>query len=189
MEDAYKISIRNERYKQVYLLNAFIFLVTTLALVWVCYNAGNVYGYAFAAVLLFATYREYKQFRQFEKISPSKKDYAALFIFLAAGIVWMLLHMISAGIVLICLGLLLSLLRQKFIFTFNKEGISGNDFFVNQKAWSNLNNVILKDGLLTLDFKNNKIYQAEIITEESNVTDETAFNIFCKKHIENTVAQ
>ncbi len=44
--------------------------------------------------------------------------------------------------------------------------------------WAAMENVILKDNLLTIDFKTNKIIQVEIV-EGSKMVDETEFNQFC----------
>ena len=45
--------------------------------------------------------------------------------------------------------------------------------------WTEMDNVILKDNLLTVDFKTNKIIQVEIL-ENNRMIDETEFNFFCK---------
>jgi uncharacterized membrane protein YobD (UPF0266 family) len=47
--------------------------------------------------------------------------------------------------------------------------------------WTEMDNVILKDNLLTIDLKTNKIIQVEIM-ENSRMVDETEFNLFCKEH-------
>jgi len=45
--------------------------------------------------------------------------------------------------------------------------------------WTEMDNVMLKDNLLTIDFKTNKIIQVEIV-ESNRIVDETEFNLFCK---------
>lgn len=51
--------------------------------------------------------------------------------------------------------------------------------FSNKKYnWQDFSNIVLKDNLLTLDFKNNKVVQLEI---EENGVDEESFNKFCAK--------
>ncbi len=50
--------------------------------------------------------------------------------------------------------------------------------------WQQLDNVILKDNILTIDFKTNKIIQSEIV-EEAAKTDEINFNLFCKAQLKN----
>ena len=49
--------------------------------------------------------------------------------------------------------------------------------------WKELSNVILKDGLLTIDFKNNKIIQQSIMYADR--VNEKEFNEFCKKQLIN----
>jgi hypothetical protein len=49
--------------------------------------------------------------------------------------------------------------------------------------WVEMENVILKDNLLTIDFKTNKIIQVEIV-ENYRMVDETEFNLFCKEQIQ-----
>ena len=48
--------------------------------------------------------------------------------------------------------------------------------------WNELNNLILKDGLLTIDFKNNKLFQHLLLNSDEDV-DEKSFNAFCKQQL------
>jgi cellulose synthase/poly-beta-1,6-N-acetylglucosamine synthase-like glycosyltransferase len=48
--------------------------------------------------------------------------------------------------------------------------------------WSEMENVILKDNLLTIDFKTNKIIQVEIV-ESARAVDEAEFNRFCTEQL------
>jgi hypothetical protein len=50
--------------------------------------------------------------------------------------------------------------------------------------WSAFTNVILKDGLLTLDFKTNRIMQKELVDDEDeDDADEEEFNIYCRSRL------
>ncbi len=50
--------------------------------------------------------------------------------------------------------------------------------------WSAFTNVILKDGLLTLDFKTNRIMQKELVDDEDeDEADEEEFNIYCRSRL------
>ena len=51
-------------------------------------------------------------------------------------------------------------------------------------AWSQLSNLVLKDGLLTIDLQNNKMIQAPIC-DSPETTDEKSFNSFCAAHLPN----
>ena len=48
--------------------------------------------------------------------------------------------------------------------------------------WTAMENVMLKDNLITIDFKTNRIIQVEIV-ESNRMVDETEFNLFCKEYI------
>ncbi|MBL7703184.1 MAG: hypothetical protein JNM14_13105 [Ferruginibacter sp.] len=49
--------------------------------------------------------------------------------------------------------------------------------------WAAMENVVLKDNLLTMDFKTNKIIQVEIV-EQAKAVDETEFNLFCNQQLQ-----
>ena len=51
-------------------------------------------------------------------------------------------------------------------------------------VWSQLSNLVLKDGLLTIDLQNNKMIQAPIC-DSPETTDEKSFNRFCVAHLPN----
>ena len=49
-------------------------------------------------------------------------------------------------------------------------------------CWNEFNNIILKDNVLTLDFKNNKLLQLNVQESDTKI-DENNFNNFCRKFI------
>ena len=65
----------------------------------------------------------------------------------------------------------------------NKEGITFNTFPKKHLTWTEVVNVVMKDGLITIDQRNNKLYQKEV---EGDVTpaDEAEFNTYCRSFIE-----
>lgn len=65
---------------------------------------------------------------------------------------------------------------------FSTRFIMFDNLFKKKYNWSEFNNIVLKDNLLTLDFKNNKIFQRETIDEESDC-DEDEFNAFCREQL------
>ncbi|MBX3241585.1 MAG: hypothetical protein KIT80_11415 [Chitinophagaceae bacterium] len=78
--------------------------------------------------------------------------------------------------------------RQSLEIGVSDERIVINTFFRKRYAWNEFSNVILRDNLLTLDFKNNRILQREIIPERSDVVEEE-FNRFCREQLQNTADQ
>jgi hypothetical protein len=71
-------------------------------------------------------------------------------------------------------------------------GVSGDLVVINtlirrKYNWSAFNNVVLKDGLLTLDFKSNRLIQKEVLDDDDWDADEDEFNDYCRSRLQ-TVA-
>lgn len=67
---------------------------------------------------------------------------------------------------------------------FSKDEIAYNTFPNKKKMyWNELNNVVLKDGLLTIDHKNNTLVQKETDEDVSPLL-ESEFNNFCRRQLE-----
>jgi len=82
---------------------------------------------------------------------------------------------------LVVLGILYHLALQKLQFIFTPEKVLKLNFPGKEFEWNVFNNVILKDNVLTLDFKNNKLIQAEI--EKSQNINEQQFNSFAQSQL------
>lgn len=65
---------------------------------------------------------------------------------------------------------------------FSNDHITFNRLFRKKYPWSAIDNVILKDGILTVDFKDNKIFQKEIDSGE-NEASEQEFNGWVKQFL------
>lgn len=62
-----------------------------------------------------------------------------------------------------------------------QDAVTVKKTFSNKKyTWQDFSNIVLKDNLLTLDFKNNKVVQLEI---EENGVEEENFNAFCREKL------
>jgi hypothetical protein len=79
-------------------------------------------------------------------------------------------------------GLLLWLDKKPEVVVDEKEVILKRLFRDRAYPWSAFSNIIFKDGILTLDFTDNRLIQLEADTL-ADFPGETAFNEFCKKHI------
>jgi hypothetical protein len=70
---------------------------------------------------------------------------------------------------------------------FSAEQIVLNTLIKKKISWSELDSVILKDGILTLNFKNNRIFQKEVPDENESDADEQEFNRYCREQLEKVV--
>jgi Protein of unknown function (DUF1056) len=68
---------------------------------------------------------------------------------------------------------------------FYSEGIVLNSLFKKKFPWSSFHSVILKDGLLTLDFKDNKLIQKEVLDDDEPDAPEDEFNDYCQSKLVN----
>jgi hypothetical protein len=115
-----------------------------------------------------------------------KKDYVVTYkwALLAGAILWFVQPLTSFFIAFFYL--IAAILERQIKFPqeigFDKEGATFNTFPFKHHVWEEIANVILKDNILTIDFKNNKIFQKETETEVTP-TVEAEFNEFCNLNL------
>jgi hypothetical protein len=67
---------------------------------------------------------------------------------------------------------------------FTDSHITINTLIRRRHQWRDFNNIVLKDDLLTLDFKNNRLLQRETVDEEGDA-EEDEFNLYCQQQLKN----
>lgn len=105
------------------------------------------------------------------------------FIFFILGICWINLENYYAVAINFVIGVLFYLAVQRLSVFISGKGVTINFFPKKEYGWDQFSNVILKDGLLTLDFKNNKLFQGEI--EDEKAINENEFNSFANIELKN----
>lgn len=103
---------------------------------------------------------------------------------LAAGLFWIGMPFFQWMILLfIFFAVFESQAKYPLEIGFNNDEIVLNTFFKKKIYWNALNAVILKDGILTLDFRNNKLFQKEVLEDEEPDADEDEFNEYCRERL------
>jgi hypothetical protein len=102
--------------------------------------------------------------------------------FIAIVISWIVLGAYLVGLINIAIYLLSLAATRRLIVHFTGNAILFPSFPQRRVSWDELNNVVLKDGILTIDFRNNKLLQQEI-DEELSPVNEKEFNDFCKSQL------
>ena len=111
-----------------------------------------------------------------------KKKISFTIILLCAGIC---LNLFTAtayvGSLLILAGIIEKYISKNKEIGFSEAGIVISGLFPKQISWSELNNVVIKDDLLTMDFKNNKVFQRYTDDEEDDEyeVESDEFNEYC----------
>ncbi len=85
--------------------------------------------------------------------------------------------------------ILLAILERQVKFPleigFSEKQVVFNTLFKKKYDWSQLDNVVLKDGLLTIDFINNRLLQREVEDEDyEDEVSEEEFNAFCRQQLQ-----
>jgi hypothetical protein len=114
---------------------------------------------------------------------PEKVRYRYLLLLAAMG--WMFFTPAPwMGALFLVLVFLEYQTKRPLEIGFDKDRIVINNLLKQQFDWAAFNNVLLKDGLLTLDFKNNKLIQREVADDdEDDDADEEEFNAYCRDRL------
>ena len=89
------------------------------------------------------------------------------------------------GILIITCGLIEKIILQKREFGFSKNIIQENGLLGKKINWNELNRVILKDDILTIDHKNNKLIQVHTDNQDDDDYEVGAdeFNAYCQNRL------
>ncbi len=173
----FDISLKNSKIKS-YRVIALLIVIVNLAFFIFFLIAGFHFSESVAAVfliLLYCLYRFYvsKKF----KIGFYLDD---LSFFIVAGC-WVATQNYLVAFVSTIMGILYHLSLKKLQFIFTNDFVKKMNYPLTEFPWSKFTNVMLRDNILTLDFKNNKLLQLEI--EDGKKIDEKLFNEFAKERM------
>jgi len=102
---------------------------------------------------------------------------------LIAGLVWTRMPYFQWLVVVFAiLALLEYQAKHELEIGFSEDHIVFNRLIKKKYPWSAIDNVIIRDGLLTIDFKNNRLLQKELDDSE-NTTYEQEFNDWCRQQL------
>lgn len=119
---------------------------------------------------------KYTLVKKTSKKRISKLDIALLLCGLA-----LLFTPAKVGGGLLILSAVLSVIFKKpESFTISESGLVWNALFSKTYDWIEVEHLILKDGLLTIDLFNNRLIQTEVIAEG---VDEATINNFCTEQL------
>ena len=92
------------------------------------------------------------------------------------------------GVLFILIGLFEKQAKFPEEIGFDDQGITTNSIPSKFYEWNQVVNVVMRDGLLTIDFTSNKLYQKEVQNMVSPQL-EAEFNQFCKAQLDKVRAQ
>jgi hypothetical protein len=183
--DKYSVILPNEKIGTYKILTLIIAVINIVGFVYVETRVNEESSFhilSAAGVSMVATpltlYLFYKKGRETKLIQM-------VISFFMASIFWMLIGFYLIGFLLFTFALTGMLALRKLNVEFDKRLISYPSFPRKKIEWNEISNLILKDNILTIDLKNNKLIQHTIKENENKDLDETAFNIFIQQQLNN----
>ena len=173
----FELVLKNEKevsYKRISIL---LLVLNLVGILFIPYLKGfkNWGALIIAAIAVFAAFSSLYFRNKNEKAILTGAFFLLSFAWIVAGywvigvfnILFMMLHLAAL---------------QKPIVSINERQVIYPSFPKKIIDWQDLSNLIIKDGLLTIDFKNNKIIQQQI-ADISSTIDEKEFNDFCRRQL------
>ena len=176
----FKLNLTNDKVKQYQLFALLIILFNCIAFIYLAVTRSDIRFRCIGVVTWICALFVIQHFAKKRGREFSAKAGAILIIiavYLSFKFWW------PAAIMAILAMLYIISIRQ-FILSVSESNIIYPSFPGKTIQWNELNNIIMKDGLLTLDFKNNKLIQVLVSKDKSDTgIDERDFNDFCKKQL------
>jgi hypothetical protein len=180
----FKFIIKDSRYDSykkiaasLLLLNALIFIIVSRSLV------SSTRYLLYTAVFVLIAYAYY--FWKYKK----KKENSFLGIYLLAALAWVISTPSWYFALLYAILSIIQLrIENDMAIVVSEQQIEIQSFFPSEHQWAELSNVVVQGGLLTLDFKNNKILQVEpewsmTVNGKEYPAFEKEFNDFCRQQL------
>jgi hypothetical protein len=173
----YVIVLKNEKLKTYTVISWLIIALNFVAFIYLGFTKRAAIDNLpyFAAGLLLCFYI----FKKISEREAIENDMISLSYSLAI-VTWIIMQFYWAAGITLVLFLFQDISRRTLMVLVSEDGILYPSFPKRNIEWQDLNNVILKDGLLTIDLKSNRLLQGESMS----VVYEPEFNEFCTTRIQ-----
>jgi hypothetical protein len=175
-QPAFVFTLPQKRLRTYIVIADLMLLFSVAEFAMIIYHYPQTIPIVFYSVLIagIAVYRVYSQVKRKAGTLPVV---APAFCIAAAGWLYPGLGNVFVALLYIAAGLLEKKAKTPQQINFTADQISISGFPEKKLEWTTFSNVVLKDNLLTLDYKNNKLFQAEI-PYNVPAEEEARFNAF-----------
>jgi hypothetical protein len=178
----FELLLKNEKIRSYNRISTLIILINLALFILLAINSADkkiriisLSGAVLLSILLFALY--------FSTRTKNRNHIPHRLIALYTAVaIWIAMEHWWISTICLILSLLYQVSKKPLLIDFSNEKIEYLSFPKRKVLWNELTNVILKDGILTIDFKNNRILQAEISNTGPAVI-EKEFNDFCRQQL------
>jgi hypothetical protein len=176
----FELVLKNEKEKTYRTISQLLVLLNAIGIIYPIAIGPKDFKNLWLPLLSLAMTFFYFLFVVVERIAkkPSPDDlHRYVFFFFSSA--WIAVGLWWISLLLLMFIILDILVHRKLILTITDRFIRLPTVPKKIVQWNELNNAILKDGIITIDFKNNKLFQYPILNSDWDVNEET-FNQFCK---------
>ena len=179
--EKFQLTLKNAKLKSYHLIAWLLVFLNIAALYIVSFQTPGTYGdrFGITGTLLLALL--FLFVRRTDKFNFPDRKKALLTINFLVLFFWIRWGLYAPAAAIIVFEFLYLYSVRKFEVQVEKENIIYPSFPKRTILWNELQNIILKDGILTIDFRNNKVIQQEL--QEDDIVNEKDFNEFCRQQL------
>ncbi len=180
--NAYRIALKNAKINQYQQLTFFVFVINWAIFIYL--GIMSPVKYIQVSMIIAATtitilgaveYSLRKNNKQHNSIYP-------YLIYLPIASAWISASYWGMSLIISIIFAFYKYATSDLVVEVNKDFIRYPSFPAKTMGWNTISQVILKDGLLTIDLQSNKLYQS-LIDDENPGLEESEFNEFCQKQL------
>jgi len=173
----YVLVLKNEKAKTYTTISWLILALNFIAFLYIGISgsAKNIYYPFIAAGLLILIFT----LHLINKRNNKSANNIFSLLFTAIIIAWIIMPFYWAAAINFFLFIIQDITTRSLVVLFFEDRIMYPSFPKRTILWQQLNNIILKDGVLTIDCKNNRVFQNEIVSD----VNEAGFNEFCNQQL------
>ena len=178
----YEFILRNDKVKYYKVIRDLIAVFNLIGFIYLVNKTTDSFDKTFYILFIVITilYILFILFERLFKKFINDKSHRTIFLWSAIG--WSRSEYWWFSFILVAFLFLDIVAHRKLRLIISEKIIKYPSFPGKQIAWNELTNLVLKDGLVTIDFKNNKIIQQPILNSDWDINEEE-FNDFCRKQL------
>jgi hypothetical protein len=177
--EEYRIILANDKLRSYRIISLLVLAINIGGIAWVTINTGLnlTWGYTVIGVVLLVNVL----IQLMPGMNKDHQQYLYALAYAAIVIAWLKWGIYWMAILVVIAYILYIISRRPMLVSFTKDHITYPSVPARQIEWKEISQVILKDGLLTIDFRNNKVIQ-QMVQNDSEL-QEKEFNDFCRTNL------
>lgn len=179
----YEINLPDQRTRFYPMVTFFMLLINTFMFGYLLSRASDdVKGYSLIKIgfILGLVSLVFFAVQRYRKILLSYKPEIA---FIIMALTWFFLGAFWQGLLMLLVAVMGLISSRKQVLLISQEGIQLPGLRAKKIAWADVSNIVIKDAILTIDLKDNRLIQLLLDANDRSRINEEAFNAFCRSKL------